>query len=76
MSLDGITNELMDTLKHILVYKITELIPNILREVTPDLINHTKTVIESYVIENSDYIRESLAQTDDVIKDFNNRLAR
>ena len=71
MSLDGITNELMDTLKHILVNKITELIPNILREVTPDLINHTKTVIESYVIENSDYIRESLAQTDDVIKDFN-----
>ena len=52
MSLDGITNELMDALKVVLVEKITELIPNILKEVTPDIIHHTKSVIESYVIEN------------------------
>ena len=71
MSLDGITNELMDALKVVLVEKITELIPNILKEVTPDIIHHTKSVIESYVIENSDLLRDSLAKTDEDIKEFN-----
>ena len=71
MSLDGITNDLMDTLKKVLVEKITELIPNILKEVTPNIISHTKVIIESYVVENSESLRESLAKTDNDVKDFN-----
>ena len=92
MSLEGITNEVMETLKRLLIEKmielvptlladeITELIPTVLQEATPNIIARSKDMIEQFVISNSDTLKHTLsasfARTKAECKEFDKKHGR
>ena len=62
MSLEGVTETVMDTLKLVLKEKILELIPTLMKEITPDIIRCAKDSIETFVLDN-DLLQETVKQT-------------
>ena len=78
MALDGIATEVLNSVKDILREKIVELIPSLMKEVTPELVSLAKASIENYIIDNnllSTSVKDSLLQIDQEIDTFTKNFA-
>ena len=53
MSLDEVSDSVMESLKVILKERLIELVPILMKEITPELIKHAKESIEDFIIDNN-----------------------
>ena len=73
MSLEGVTEAVMESLKNILKEKILELIPSLLREIAPDIVKCAKNSIEDFVMDNDllqESVKQTLLSTDEEVENF------
>ena len=79
MALEGVTSDILDSVKVVLKDKIAELIPMLLKELTPELLNLARDSIENYVIEN-DFVhlavQNSLISFEEEVSSFNKNFSR
>ena len=78
MSLDEVSDSVMESLKVILKERLIELVPILMKEITPELIKHAKESIEDLIIDNNllhETVKESLVSTEEEIKQFKNSFA-
>ena len=79
MALEGVTSDILDSVKVVLKDKIAELISVLLKELTPELLNLARDFIENYVIEN-DFVclavQNSLISFKEEVSSFNKKFSR
>ena len=77
MALEGVASDILDSITIALKEKITEFIPNLLKDLTPEIVNLAKSSIEDYIINNDllqHSVRDSLISYEEEVSTFTKNL--
>ena len=78
MALEGVASDILDSLTIALKEKITEFIPNLLKDLTPEIVNLARSSIEDYIINNDllqHSVRDSLISYEEEVSTFTKNFA-
>ena len=69
MSVEGLSNQIMESLKETLIDKITELIPNLIKELLPSIINLSKDIIIHH-LQETNLVEDCIQEERNTKKEF------